>query len=227
MTSTTRRLLQWSSRMNPATKIWPSYLFDAELDDETIGKALSSPLFIHAREEPADRRQPHHSYEESLLSAQSFFAHARTGRPVHELSSCKRKSSRKMENERIRILLERQKEQFLADFRAQIQKHEFQADSDRRSIQELNGIIESLRREIDHTMASDEQLRRQQLLPHEQLLKQNWDLREAHMKSLHEMEELKRVQELRIHEFFEKKIDRKSRHYPWTHGQNSGTTEWS
>ena len=35
----------------------PSYLCDAELDDETIGKALSSPLFIQEREEPADRRQ--------------------------------------------------------------------------------------------------------------------------------------------------------------------------
>ena len=35
----------------------PSYLCDAQLDDETIGKALSSPLFMQEREEPADRRQ--------------------------------------------------------------------------------------------------------------------------------------------------------------------------
>ena len=35
----------------------PSYLCDAELDDETIGKALSSPLFIQERQEPANRRQ--------------------------------------------------------------------------------------------------------------------------------------------------------------------------
>ena len=63
-----------------------------------------------------------------------------------------------MENERIRIFLERQKEQILAEVRTEIQKHEFQADSDRRSIQELNGIIESQRREIDHTIAGDEQL---------------------------------------------------------------------
>ena len=48
------------------------------------------------------------------------------------------------------------KEQFLADFRAEIQKHEFQADSDRRSIQELSGIIESQRREIDQILMSDE-----------------------------------------------------------------------
>ena len=105
-------------------------------------------------------------------------------RPVHELSSCqKRKSSREMENERIRILLERQKEQILAEIRTEIQKHEFQADSDRRRIQKLNGIIESQRREIDHTLAGDEQLRRDQLLLHEQLSEQNRDLREAHMKS--------------------------------------------
>ena len=87
-----------------------------------------------------------------------------------------------MKHETIRILLERQKEQILADFRAEIQKHEFQADSDRRKIQELNGIIESQRREIDHALAGDEQLRRDQLLLHEQLSEQNRDLREAHMK---------------------------------------------
>ena len=163
----------------------PSYLCDAELDDETIGRALSSPLLIQEREEPADRRQAYHSHEERLLSISSFFAHARTERPVHELSSCqKRKSSRDSENERIRILFERQEEQILSDFRAEIQKHEFQADSDRRSIQELNGIIESQRSEIDHAHAGDERLRRDQLLLHEQLSEQNRDLRAAHIKSL-------------------------------------------
>ena len=189
----------------------PSYLFDTELDDETIGRALSSPLFIQEREEPADRRQAYHSFEESLLPAQSLsVCQARTGRPVHELSSpssrSREKPSRDSENERIRILLERQKEQILADFRAEIHKHEFQADSDRRSIQELNGIIESQRREIDHTLACDEQLRRDQQLLHEQLSKQNRDLREAHMKSLNEMEELKRFQGSTFDEFSRKRL---------------------
>ena len=77
---------------------------------------------------------------------------------------------------------------------AEIHKHEFQADYDRRCIQELSGIIDSQRREIDHTHARDEQLRRDHQLLHEQLLKQNWDLREVHEKSLNEMEELKRFQ---------------------------------
>ena len=147
---------------------------DAELDDETIGKALSAPLFIQERGESADRRQAYHSHEESLLPAQSFFAHSRTGRPVHELSSLRSRSREKPSRE--------------------VQKHENQADSDRRSIQELIGIIESQRREIDHTLAGDEQLRRDQLLLHEQLSEQNRDLREAHVKSLDEMKELKRFQ---------------------------------
>ena len=50
-----------------------SYSCDAELDDELIGKALSSPLFIQEREEPANLRQTYHSHEESLLPSQSFF----------------------------------------------------------------------------------------------------------------------------------------------------------
>ena len=63
-----------------------------------------------------------------------------------------------------------------------------------------NGISESQRREIDHTLAGDEQLRRDQLLLHEQFSEQNRDLREAHKRSLYDVEELKRVQELRVDE---------------------------
>ena len=39
----------------------PSFSCDAELDDEIIGKALSSPLLIQQREEPANLRQAYHS----------------------------------------------------------------------------------------------------------------------------------------------------------------------
>ena len=98
------------------------------------------------------------------------------------------------------------KEQILADYTAEIQKHEFQADSDRRSIQELNGILESQRSEIDHTLAGDEQNRRDQLLLDEQLLEQNRDLRETHEKSLNEMEELKRFQGSTFDTFSRRKL---------------------
>ena len=99
--------------------------------------------------------------------------HVRTVRLVNELSSL---NVATQGNEKIRILLERQKEQILADCRAEIHKHEFQADFDRRSIPKLNGVIEY-----------------EELL-HEQLLEQNRELREAHLKSLNEMEELKKFQ---------------------------------
>ena len=79
--------------------------------------------------------------------------------------------------------LKDKKQQILSEVRVEIQKHEFQADSDRRSIQELSGIIDSQRREIDHTIAGDEQLRRDQLLLHEKLSEQNRALREAHIQS--------------------------------------------
>ena len=91
-------------------------------------------------------------------------------------------------------LLERQREQILADCQAEIQKHEFQADYDGRSIQKLNETIESQKREICRAHQGEEQRRQDHQLLHEQLLKQNWDLREAHVKSLNEMEELKRFQ---------------------------------
>ena len=131
------------------------------------------------------------------MSSQSLSVdHVRTWRPVNELSSLgssiRDNPSRDSENEQIRILLERQKKKILAEVGTEIHKHELQSDYDRRSIQKLNGIIESHRSEINHALAGDEQLRRDQQLLHEQLSEQNWDLREAHMKSLNEMEELKR-----------------------------------
>ena len=92
----------------------PSHSCDAELDDELIGNALSSPPFIQEREEPANLRHTYHAHEESLLPAQSFFffLHVqvrRDPRTNQVQMSQKRKSSRDRENERIRILIERQK----------------------------------------------------------------------------------------------------------------------
>ena len=90
-------------------------------------------------------------------------------------------------------LLDRQREQILADFQAEIRKHEFQADYDRRSIQKLNETIKSQQEEL-HRAQAEERRRRDHQLLHEQLLKQNRDLREAHERSLNEMEQLKKFQ---------------------------------
>ena len=112
----------------------------------------------------------------------------RTGRPV-------RPSGQELNvgNAQIRTLLDRQKEQILADCPAVMKKHEFQADDDRRSVRNLGEIIESQQEELHCAQAKELQRRDQQLL-HERLLQQHSELREAHHKSLNEMEELKKFQ---------------------------------
>ena len=94
----------------------PSYLHDAEITDDTIGRALSSPLSTQKREETAGRRQAYHSLGGGVCVLPSqllSICHVRTVRPVHELSSLgsstRENPSRDSENEQIRILLERQK----------------------------------------------------------------------------------------------------------------------
>ena len=174
-----------------------------ELDDELIGKALSTPLFILERGEPANLRQLI-TLMKKVCCQLSPFSHAQVRADTYtnqvQIRPQELKSSRDLENERIRILLGRQKEQILAEVRSEIQKHELQTESDKISIQELTGIIDSQRMEIDHTIAWCEQPRRDQRLLQEELSQQNRDLRETRIKSLHEMEELKRVQGLQIDE---------------------------
>ena len=114
-TSTTRRLLQWSSRMNPATKTRCPRTCVTRNSTRPSGKR-----YLHHCSFRSEKNQ---RTEDKLITLMkkvccqlSPFSHTRTGRPVHELSSCRQKPSREMENETIRILLERQKEQILADF---------------------------------------------------------------------------------------------------------------
>ena len=57
----------------------------------------------------------------------------------------------------------------------------------------MSETIESQQEELHRAQAGERRRQDHQLL-HEQLLKLNWDLREAHEKSLNEMEELKRFQ---------------------------------
>ena len=187
----------------------PLNLHDLEFDDYTIGMELSSPLLTQEREDAASRRQAYHSLDEGSSSSQSSsVGHVRTGRLVFGslIANVRENLCRDSETEQIRILLERQKEQILADCGAKIQKHEFQADYDRRSIQKLSEVIESQRGEIYRAHRGDEQHRRDRRLFFEQFLEQNRDLREAHEKSLNEMEEVKRVQESRAYEFSRRRL---------------------
>ena len=81
--------------------------------------------------------------------------------------------------------MDRQKERILAECRAESKKHEFQADYDKRSVRKLGEIIESQQEELHCAQAEELQRRDQQL---------HSELREAHQKSINEMEELKKFQ---------------------------------
>ena len=162
---------------------------DFDYDDITIGQTLLN----------ACRRRADHSEGEGLSSclSSSSMSHDRKGKKgvcrdaSHE--RCQEIHRENSESEQIRTLLDRQREQILADCQAEIRKHEFQADYDRRSIQKLSETIESQQEELHRVQAQELQRRDQQLL-HAQLSQQNLELREALNKSLNEMEELKKFQ---------------------------------
>ena len=130
-----------------------------------------------------------------LSSSQSSSVGHGTGRLVGDqfdslISNVKENPRRSSENEQIRILLERQREQILADCQAEIQKNKFQADYDRRSKQKLNEVIESRRGETYRSHRGDEQLRRDQQLLHEQLSEQNRNLRNIEEREMMDASEI-------------------------------------
>ena len=111
------------------------------------------------------RAQVYHSLREDLsVSLSSSSMSDRTGRPVGDRSG--RPGELRSSEAQIRTVLDDQKEQILAECQARIGQHEFQA-----------------------ARAEEEQR-----LLQGQLLQQNLEFREAHQRSLTEMEELRKFQ---------------------------------
>ena len=134
----------------------------------------------------------HHSQREDLsVSLSSSSVSDRTGRPVGDRAVRPAEQSNK--EAQIRTLFDEQKEQILAECKAKINRHEFQAAYDRRSLLKLGEIVDSQQEELHCARAEEVQQRDQQLLQ-EQLLQQNLELRQAHQKSLNDMEELEKFQ---------------------------------
>ena len=140
----------------------------------------------------AHRVHSHHSQREDLsVSLSSSSVSDRTGRLVGDRAG--RPAEQSSQEAQIRTLLDKQKEQILAECQARIDRHQFQAAYDRRSLINLGEIVESQQEELHCARPEEVQQRNQQLLQG-QLLQQNLELREAHQKSLNEMEELKKFQ---------------------------------
>ena len=161
----------------------------------------------------AHRVHVYHSQREGLSVGQSSSSVSeRTGRPVGERTGRPVGpigQELNVANAQIRTLLDRQKEQILAECQAEFKKHEFQSEYDRRSVRKFGEIVESQQEELHRAQAEELQRRDQQLL-HERLLKQNSELREAHHKSLNEMEELKKFH---LRHYCKTKISRGPGHY--------------
>ena len=111
------------------------------------------------------RAQAYHSLREDLsVSLSSSSMSDRTGRPVEDRPG--RPGGHQSSEAQIRTLLDQQKKQFLAERQTRINQHEFQA-----------------------ARAEEEQR-----LLRGQLWQQNLEFREAHQRSLTEMEELRKFQ---------------------------------
>ena len=110
----------------------------------------------------------------------------RTARPVGDRAG--RPAEQSCQDAQISTLLDKEKK-ILAECQAKINRHEFQSAYDRRSLLKLGEIVESQQEELHRARAEEVQQRDQQLLQG-QLLQQNLELRQAHQKSLPEMEEL-------------------------------------
>ena len=95
----------------------------------------------------------------------------RTGRRVGDRTV--RPVEQRNQEAQVGTLLDKQKEQILPECQARINRHEFQAAYDRRTLQKLGTIVESQREEL-HCARAEVQQRDQQLLQG-QLLQQNLD----------------------------------------------------
>ena len=122
------------------------------------------------------------------------------------LSVCRRRQCQQSCQEvQIRTLLDKQKEQILAECQARINRYLFQAAYDRRSLLKLGEIVDSQLEELHCARAGEVQKRDQQLLQ-EQLLQHNFELRQAHQKSLTEMEELRKFRSSTFDTFTRRRV---------------------
>ena len=176
-----------------------------ETSDEPYTELLDSPPLFSNKVSSADpdysdatledmlhqahRAHACHSLREDLsVSLSSSSMSDRTKRCVGDRTL--RPVEQRNQETQIRTLLDKQKEQILAECQARINKHEFQAARER-SLLRLREIVDSQQEELRCARAEEVQQRDQQLLQG-QLLQQNLELREAHQRSLTEMEELRK-----------------------------------
>ena len=125
-------------------------------------------------------------------------------------------------NAQIRTLLDRQKEQIFAECQAEVKKHEFQADHDRRSVRKLGEIIESQQKKnfIAFKLKNfNDEINNFFMNGYYSKIR-NY-VNEVHSKSLNEMEELKKFQSSHLRHHCKTQISRGSSDYFGTYWQGT------
>ena len=103
--------------------------------------------------------------------------------------------------EATRLVLEEQRDHLLEEAKSEILKQECKVGLRKTSTREFQRQTHSNRLEMDYVNHGYEESRREQVRLQEELIGHERALRDTRIKSIHEVEELRRSQELRIDEF--------------------------
>ena len=183
---------------------------DAAYDDAALEAMLREGHRVHS----------HHPQREDLsVSLSSSSVSDRTGRPVGDRAG--RPAEQIRQEAQIRTLLDKQKEQILAECEAKINRHEFQAAYDRRSLLKLGEIVESQQEELHCARAEEVQQRDQQLLQG-QLLQQKIGITSSSPEKSHRNGRVKEVSEFHLRHYCKTKISRGPGHFFGTFLPNTG-----
>ena len=130
-------------------------------------------------------------------------------------------------------LLDGNKDHLLNQARSELMKQEYQVGSLNNCINEVQQQAYAQRLELEDAHHGYVESRQEQVRLQEDLVMKETALRDAHIRSMHEMREMKRAQELRVEEFSVQKLKEshetiqvlKKFHATWT-GQGSYHTQY-
>ena len=103
--------------------------------------------------------------------------------------------------EAARTVLEEQRDHLLAEAKSEILTQECAIDTPNACIREFQRLAHSNRLEMNSVNCGYKEFRREQARLHEELTQREKALQDTRIRNIHEVEELKRAQEMRIDEF--------------------------
>ena len=211
-----------------------------ETSVEPYTNLLDSPPFLSDKGFPADaeydvaaledtlreahREQSHHSQRKDLsVSLSSSSVSDRTGRPVRDRAG--RPAEQRSQQAQIRTLLDKQKQQNLAECQVRIKRHEFQAAYDRRSWLNLGEIVEA-QQELHYTRAEEVQKTRSPASSRS-VIAANFGITSSSPEKSHWIGRVKEVSVFHLRHHCKTKVSRGSGHYFGTLWQSTGFAKWN